>query len=218
MAAHSSNVLMEEDQDMDVDKHKFDARDKQLDLLFKIYSLIDDKLPIGIKGLNKINDNSLILDVDVSNQIAGFFSTLFTYLRKKKNSSDSATKYEEYTTTISGHNFKVKDVAAEVLQLGTEIDFMIATPIMNVITCFKPMFDEVRTGVTRFSLKGDKKKKRSSQGTSDNSQKGSNAKHSISAYGLNNNHIPLLQGITLPPERRTGLLKSIGPLALALYY
>lgn len=32
----------------------------------------------------------------------------------------------------------------------------------------------------------------------------------ISQYGLSNQHIPLLQGITLAPERKTGLLKSLG--------
>lgn len=39
---------------------------------------------------------------------------------------------------------------------------------------------------------------------------------SISQYGLVNHHIPLLQGITLAPERRTGVIRSLGPLTQAI--
>lgn len=35
----------------------------------------------------------------------------------------------------------------------------------------------------------------------------------IIQFGLNNQHSPLLKGITFPPERRTGLLKGVGPFA-----
>lgn len=40
--------------------------------------------------------------------------------------------------------------------------------------------------------------------------------HSISQYGLVNHHIPLLQGVTLAPERRTGIIRSLGPLTQAI--
>ena len=39
----------------------------------------------------------------------------------------------------------------------------------------------------------------------------------LSEYGLNNQQVPLLQGITFPPERRPGVLKSLGPLAQAIF-
>lgn len=38
----------------------------------------------------------------------------------------------------------------------------------------------------------------------------------ITQYGLTNQHICLLQGITLAPERRTGVIRSLGPLTQAL--
>lgn len=38
----------------------------------------------------------------------------------------------------------------------------------------------------------------------------------ISQYGLTNQHVSLLQGITLAPERRTGVLRSLGPLTQAI--
>lgn len=38
----------------------------------------------------------------------------------------------------------------------------------------------------------------------------------INSFGLTNQHISLCMGITLPPERKTGLLRSLGPMAQAI--
>lgn len=44
------------------------------------------------------------------------------------------------------------------------------------------------------------------------------ASHSISQYGLVTHHVQLLQGITIAPERRTGVIRSLGPLTQAILF
>ncbi|CAF4946724.1 unnamed protein product [Pieris macdunnoughi] len=83
----------------------------------------------------------------------------------------------------------------------------------------RSFFDEVRTGVTRFRVRESVAKrgmKRNKDGKSvPTSQRQENTQN-ISQYGLTNQHIALLQGITLAPERRTGILRSLGPLTQAI--
>ena len=66
---------------------------------------------------------------------------------------------------------------------------------------------ESATGIKRTAAQS------SSASTSQVTPKPRQPTKNLSEYGLNNQHIPLLQGITFPPERRTGVLKSLGPLA-----
>ncbi|KAL3286947.1 hypothetical protein HHI36_001433 [Cryptolaemus montrouzieri] len=85
-----------------------------------------------------------------------------------------------------------------------------------MLTAFKCMFDEVRTGVTTFQYKKASQagKKRTHAGQILRKKED---RLNITEYGLNNQHIPLLKGITLPPERRNGLIRSVGPLAQAIF-
>lgn len=96
---------------------------------------------------------------------------------------------------------------------------MIATPIVELMTLFKAFFDEVRTGVTRFKVRASVAKKtvkRDSSGRPMGWKEDKDFTQSISQYGLVNHHISLLQGITLAPERRTGIVRSLGPLTQAI--
>lgn len=83
------------------------------------------------------------------------------------------------------------------------------------MTLFKAFFDEVRTGVTRFTVRTSVAKrtaKRDSEGKPVAWNIGSKEMtQNISRYGLINHHVPLLQGMTLAPERRTGVVRSLGP-------
>lgn len=63
--------------------------------------------------------------------------------------------------------------------------------------------------MTKFSVAGQGGKI-----DSDGSRKDS--KRGLADYGLDSNHIPLMEGITFPPERRSSLLKGMGPLAIAI--
>lgn len=80
-------------------------------------------------------------------------------------------------------------------------DFKIATPLVAMLTALPASFSEVHMGLTKIPGKN--------KGAKDQGR-------NITAYGLNNSHIPLLHGVTSPPERRTSLLKGLGPLTLAL--
>lgn len=90
---------------------------------------------------------------------------------------------------------------------------------MEIVTLFRSFYDEVRTGVTRFRVRESVAKrgaKRDKDGKVITLTRAQENAHNISQYGLTNQHISLLQGITLAPERRTGILRSIGPLAQAI--
>lgn len=96
---------------------------------------------------------------------------------------------------------------------------MVATPIVELLTLFRSFFDEVRTGVTRFKVRSSVAKrgyKRDATGKIIITAKGQENTQSISQYGLTNQHVCLLQGVTLAPERRTGVLRSLGPMTQAL--
>lgn len=196
-------------------------RDEEIAKLLKITDLIIAKLPEQLKPIeNKIisSKNAVVIDIDLSDEIAGMLSTIFTAMRKKAISVEAASKYLEYKAEISGTEISIKDIVTEAEAQGIDFDFMMATPIMNLLTCFKAFFDEVRTGVTKFQvreevIKKSIKRRTGGQTTAITRLKPEEKVQNISQFGLTNQHIPLLQGITLPPERRTGLMRSLGPMA-----
>ena len=80
------------------------------------------------------------------------------------------------------------------------VDFKTAQPIVDMLTAFKMVYDEARVSASKFYVRegGIKKEK------------------TLNSYGLSNVHLPVLSGSTFKPERRTGLMHSLGPLTLAL--
>lgn len=116
-----------------------------------------------------------------------------------------------YEVKIVGQTLTVKGVVDKIKSANIRLYFLVATPIVEILTVFKGMFDEVRTGVTKFKVREDVARragtKRDKDGRPMPPSKTVDKTHNIGMYGLNNQHIPLLQGITLPPERRTGILR-----------
>lgn len=159
------------------------------------------------RGLG-IEMGAVVIDLDESNLLAGAVATCYSYLRRTKNNShDSAKRYGEYE--VRGKD-KASFVTADLVKDFKEpFDAGVVTPIINMITSFKLQMDEVRMGVTRFAV-NTKGLKRDKNGKKKDDMRG------LADYGLSPNHIPLLEGITFPPERRTGLARGMGPLALAI--
>lgn len=153
---------------------------------------------------------SPVIDLDASNAIAGGFATVFRYLRKKENKDSGVTeKWGHFKiTNKNGGEQSVEDTVAG-WQPNEKFDFKVATPMANFITAFKLAFDEARSGVTKFAVRetgrGSKGKKKGRENT-----------RSLADFGFNSEHIPLLEGATYPPERRTGLLRGLGPGTLAV--
>lgn len=115
----------------------------------------------------------------------------------------------------------MKSVIEKIKIQKIQINFLICTPIVELITLFRSFYDEVRTGVTRFRVRESVAKrgvKRTREGKSLPTTKQQESTQNISQYGLTNQHIALLQGITLAPERRTGVLRSLGPLTQAILF
>lgn len=136
--------------------------------------------------------------------------TVFTCLRKEKSDNAGFNKYSAYKAKIGSTEITIGDIVNKIKSNeALALDFMIATPIVELMTLFKASFDEVRTGVTRFRVRKDVTVgiKRCAGG-----ERKDQHTHNISQYRLVNNHIPLLQGITFASERRTGVIRSLGPM------
>lgn len=181
---------------------EFDSTDRNLGLTWILGFVTLIATGLGIK----LDDATI--DLDESNLLAGAVATCYSYLRRTKNSShDSAKRYGEYK--VKGKD-KAEFVTAELVKDFKEpFDAGVVTPIINMITSFKLQMDEVRMGVTRFTV-NTKGLKRDKNGKKKDDMRG------LADYGLTSHHIPLLEGITFPPERRTGLARGMGPLALAI--
>lgn len=164
---------------------------------------------MGDGKVNLINSDlkNFIIDIDLSDEISGFLMTVYTCLRKEENDKPGHMRFLEYTTKIDEVDISVRSVVEKIKAQKIEINFLICSPIVELITLFRSFYDKVRTGVTR--LKFGKfvpatKKQENTQ--------------NIFQYGLTNQHIALLQGVTLAPERRTGVLRSLGPLTQATLF
>lgn len=167
--------------------------------------------------IDEIRSN--VFDLDKSDEVAGFLMTVFTCLRKFENDKPGYDRFLNYIAKIDGVDISVKSIVEKVNAQNIKINFLVATPIVELITLFRSFFDEVRTGVTRFKVRSSVAKKgikRDAQGRVVVTNKGQENTQSISQYGLTNQHICLLQGVTLAPERRTGVIRSLGPLTQSI--
>ncbi|CAH2230034.1 jg20244 [Pararge aegeria aegeria] len=204
---------------MDTDPDDMKERDNEIDKLMNILDIILNER--GAENQLKLcNDmNKFIFDIDLSDEVSGFLMTVFTCLRKEENDKPGHLRFMEYTAKVGGVEMSVKSVVEKIRAQNIKINFLICTPIVEIITLFRSFYDEVRTGVTRFKVRDSVAKrgvKRTKDGKMTSITKKQESTQNISQYGLTNQHISLLQGVTLAPERRTGILRSIGPLTQAI--
>lgn len=204
---------------MEVEENVMKERDIEISKLIKIIDIIIFEL--GVEKRTKIEASiySKVIDIDLSDEISGFLMTVYTCLRKEENDKPGHMRFLEYTAKIDGIDVSVKSVVEKIKAQKIEINFLICTPIVEIVTLFRSFYDEVRTGVTRFRVRESIAKrgiKRTKDGKFVPVNKQNENTQNISQYGLTNQHIALLQGITLAPERRTGVLRSLGPLTQAI--
>jgi hypothetical protein len=208
MATTSKRMRMEDVDMVDVstpkDKHDPKLRAKEMKLLFLLADAIATKIGVTYDA---------VIDIENSNLVSGILSSVFTFLRKRANLvakerqagvAELETEYERKAITFGVTTTNVKDFAMSLIE-GTEkyeFNYMIATPLMNMVTSFKLVWTEARLGTSKFSKGKD--------------LNGKPIKVDIKTYGLNATHLPWLTGITYPPERRTGLMKCLGALTLAI--
>lgn len=147
---------------------------------------------------------SVEIDLDRSNAYAGMLSTIYNYWRKNNNANVSArgNDHAQALCTYGNATFTVQECSDKIKETCPNLqwDFKLATPLIDVLTAFKMVWDECRLSAARFKLKVDNK----------NIEKG------ITSFGLTNVHLPLLTGLTYKPERRAGKLRTLGPLTLAI--
>lgn len=160
--------------------------------------------------------------MNASNVLSGIFASVMTYLRKtsgqslKSASSERLALMNVHTAGIGNH----EDFRKHLIALFPEIafiDWQYCTPIVNMMSANRLFFNEARCGVTTWKMiqraeepRGQKRK------ADDVAVKKIAVKERLSDYGLGPMAIPFMKGITLKPERRSGLLKCLGPLTLAI--
>lgn len=118
-------------------------------------------------------------------------ATVFTLLRKSDNQHSSGTesKYKGFVAKIANAEIKMEELQTEIETKGININFVTATPIMKLITCFKCAFDEVRTAVTKFPIREEAKSgtKRTASGAATTNGK---TYKNLTDYGLTNQIFP----------------------------
>lgn len=204
---------------METDEDVLKDRDLEINKLIKIINIIINELGEANSTIIDLEMKAYVIDLDLSDEISGFLMTVFTCLRKEENDKPGHLRFLAYTAKIGDTDITVKAVVEKVKAQNIKIDFLICTPIVELITLFRSFYDEVRTGVTRFRVRESVAKrgvKRTKEGKLVPTNRQQENTQNISQYGLTNQHISLLQGVTLAPERRTGVLRSLGPLAQAI--
>lgn len=178
-------------------ERKFDPKVKE-----RAYKYLFGLVESIMHAANLQFSEALFYDLDFSGRLEGAVSTLHNQLRKEAsgNAMDS-TKFATLTAQLSGVHQANMGIAYTYFTTNVKpnlnIDYMTICPILNMLTSFKLVKDEVRIGVTQIIPRKGMKNKTVSVGT----------------YGLSAQHAPYLKLVTLKPERRSGLMMCIGPLA-----
>lgn len=207
---NTSSRTGDNDQEMEMnldppDTQRFDPtqRNTQLtiinELVFYLVKKFENEDPEAFVSDAKI-------DVDRSNAYAGILATMYLSMRKSAN-TDEAKRGKDYrgqTCDFKQGHFSVGVLCDEFKAIMTarqlKWDFQLATPLVDVLTAFKMSWDEARMSSAKISLV----------------KRGQPIKKGIKSFGLSNCHLPLLTGLTYKPERRAGLMRTLGPLTLAI--
>lgn len=126
-------------------------RDTEIEKLLVLVDIIVAKLGKTMK--DKISSMMLTGQIDLSDEISGFLMIVYTCLRKEENDPAGHLKYKAYSNKIAGVEIGVQSIVEAVKDRKLEINFLVATPIVELMTLCKGFFDEVRSGVTRFKVR-----------------------------------------------------------------
>lgn len=156
---------------MEIEESKArEERDEEIKKLFMVMEIIIDK--VGAINKSKIGKDLEIfnVDLDTSDEIAGVLMTVFTCLRKEEYDPIGYKKYLDYMAKVRGVDISIQSVVEDVKNKSIKLNFLVATPIVELLTLFKSFFDEVRTGVTRFRVRSSMAKKSVKRDSSGNGQ------------------------------------------------
>lgn len=139
------------------------------------------------------------LDLDADAKMTGAMATLNNVLKKKANGGDVSGLEIAKMEISTNNSCTIKDAMDQfqILNGSQDVKFDVVVPVVNMCTSFKAVKDEVRMGCNQLITKKGQKK----------------IPVNISKYGLSAHHTPYLKLATITPERRTGLMKCVGPLA-----
>lgn len=130
------------------------TQDAQIDRIFALSTAINHSAGFDFP------DNGI--NLDQSNTASGYLSTIFSYMRKRFNSVSKENvglealdaKYGNYRVPHDNVQVTVVEWARTYRQgnpAPLEFDYMIATPIVNMLTAFKLVFNEGRLGTTKIA-------------------------------------------------------------------
>lgn len=166
---------------------------------------------------NNEEKTAALLNIHVSEQISSIFATAHTCLRQESLSTGnlrSTMEGKSYTIQSEGNTSKelshefivslVKEIATNFKLVYSKPKrddnnhwYGTAAPIISLINMFKVRLTELRIGHGSFTVQKDAKVQRVV---------------STDEYGLKNVHRPLLEGIKIPPEKKSGMAQSLGPM------
>nr|QMP82240.1 nucleocapsid protein [Coleopteran orthomyxo-related virus OKIAV158] len=186
--------------------------------------------------------NPSLLNISIGTQIMNIVFTIYTVCRQEGSSIPSSMTAKitqgnpKWTHLGQSYNADVKTliqamkVCAEVCGLSfnkssasqppsgsssTSTDdpmtglitgdkwFGVAGPFLNFLTGFSLRLKELRLGHSEFPFK---------------KSRGQSISYPTSRYGLNRTHHILLEGIRFPPERRSSMVQTLGPMTNLLCY
>lgn len=95
-----------------------------------------------------------MIDIDKSNEISGILSTLYAHMRKMANTNAGSrgNDYGENVAKIGTRSHSIATLFTEYKKVAgyKQFDFIIATPIVDLLTAFKMSYDEVRLSCSKF--------------------------------------------------------------------
>jgi len=164
-----------------------------------------------------VENDQLLNDIHVSQQVTSIFSTSHSCLRQTANGVGSLNKTmseKNHQIQLGGNKLKmvphvtcmelVKQIATSFKLEYSKPDkkdnnhwYGTAAPIIDFINMFRTRVNELRMGHSSFIIKKDSDKVKTV---------------TVSQYGFWSAHHPYLEGVTLSPEKKSGMAQSLGPL------
>lgn len=127
---------------MEVEENVMKERDVEIIKLIEIIDMIVVELGDGKRQKIEADLKAGIIDIDLSDEMSGFLMTVFTCLRKEENDKPGHSRFLEYTAKIDGVDVSIKSVVEKMKAKKIEINFLICTPIVELITLFRSFYDE----------------------------------------------------------------------------
>nr|QPZ88433.1 putative nucleocapsid protein [Soybean thrips quaranja-like virus 1] len=158
------------------------------------------------------------ISLGVGNQIGTLLFTLHSICRKKLNQGsnyvDNPAHGTDFKFTCRGKEHKIaRNVALNIWveELGAcgfeykkDAEFIgVLSPILTIFSSFALRFNELRQGHEEVLM--------------GKSPEGIPLKMKIANFGLSKKHTPLCEGITYPPERKSAMAQSVGPVTSMIW-